>query len=92
MRCAGIVNEQGAASVDRATNMISLFMQHRWIGIKPILFGESARETALDSWIMQGIFDLEHAPGKGQLSEVALNPVEQERDKQEREAVKEALA
>ena len=41
---------------------------------------------------MQGIFDLEHAPGKGQLSEVKLNPVEQERDKQEREAVKEALA
>ncbi|MCQ5164262.1 (2Fe-2S)-binding protein, partial [Faecalibacterium prausnitzii] len=24
MRCAGIVNEQGAASVERATNMISL--------------------------------------------------------------------
>ncbi|MDU5308470.1 MAG: (2Fe-2S)-binding protein, partial [Varibaculum cambriense] len=92
MRCAGIVNEEGAASVERATNMISLFMKNRWIGIKPILFGESARETALDNWIMQGIFDLEHAPSKGQLSEVALNPVEQERDKQEREAVKEALA
>lgn len=92
MRCAGIVNEEGAASVERATNMISLFMKNRWIGIKPILFGESARETALDNWIMQGIFDLEHAPGKGQLSEVKLNPVEQERDKQEREAVKEALA
>ena len=35
--------------------MISLFMKNRWIGIKPILFGESAREAALDNWIMQGI-------------------------------------
>lgn len=87
-RAAGIANEVGAADVTRATGMISLFMKNRWIGVWPILFEESVRESALDSWIMQGILDLEHAPQEHPfLAEVALNPVEMAKDKAEEEAV-----
>lgn len=87
-RAAGIANDQGVADVTRATGLISLFMKNRWIGVWPILFEESAREAALDMWIMHGILDLEHAPqDRPFLAEVALNPVEMAKDKAEQEAV-----
>ncbi len=76
-RVAGIANDVGAADAERATGMISLFMKNRWIGLWPILYGQQLRESVMDDWIMQGIYDIEHAPqAESFLREVELNPVE----------------
>ncbi len=61
-RATGIAHERGDVDVERATGLLRLFMQNRWIGLWPILFGEQVRQCALDNWIYEGTLDLEHLP------------------------------
>lgn len=61
-RAAGIANQQGHWDPERATEMLRLFLKNRWYGIWPILYGDQVKQTALDSWIYEGTFDLEHLP------------------------------
>lgn len=62
MRATGVALEEGNIDVERATGLLRLFLKNRWIGLWPILFGEQVRQTALDDWIFQGTFDVEHLP------------------------------
>ncbi|MDN5977499.1 anaerobic glycerol-3-phosphate dehydrogenase subunit GlpA [Acidipropionibacterium jensenii] len=62
MRATGVALEEGAVDVERATGLLRLFLKNRWIGLWPILYGEQVRQTALDDWIFQGTFDVEHLP------------------------------
>jgi glycerol-3-phosphate dehydrogenase len=61
-RAAGIAMECGAADADRATAMMRAFLEHRWIGLWPILHGDQVRQAALDDWILQGTLDIAHLP------------------------------
>lgn len=61
-RAAGIAHEKGKVDVERATELLRLFMKNRWIGLWPILYGEQVRQCALDNWIYEGTLDLEHLP------------------------------
>jgi glycerol-3-phosphate dehydrogenase len=70
MRATGVALEEGSIDVERATGLLRLFLKNRWIGLWPILYGEQVRQTALDDWIFQGTFDVEHLPVPE--SEVAL--------------------
>ena len=38
------------------------FLQERWKGIWPILYGDQLRQMRLDDWIFQGVLDVEHLP------------------------------
>ena len=38
------------------------FLQERWKGLHPILYGDQLRQTRLDDWIFQGLLDVEHLP------------------------------
>lgn len=62
MRATGIAVEEGTIDAERATGLLRLFLKNRWIGLWPILYGEQVRQTALDDWIFQGTFDVEHLP------------------------------
>lgn len=62
MRATGVALEEGAIDAERATGLLRLFLKNRWIGLWPILYGEQVRQTALDDWIFQGTFDVEHLP------------------------------
>lgn len=62
MRATGIALEREAIDADRATELLRLFLKNRWIGLWPILYGDQVRQTALDNWIFQGLFDVEHLP------------------------------
>jgi glycerol-3-phosphate dehydrogenase len=42
--------------------MLRAFLEHRWIGLWPILHGDQVRQAALDDWILQGIYDVDHLP------------------------------
>jgi len=62
MRATGIAHELGTVDIERATGLLRLFLQNRWIGLWPILAGDQVRQTALDAWIFQGTLDIEHLP------------------------------
>ena len=47
--------EQAAASLHH-------FLQERWKGVWPILYGDQLRQARLDDWIFQGLLDIEHLP------------------------------
>ena len=61
-RAAGIAHEEGVIDAGRATGLLKLFLEHRWIGLWPILHGDQVRQAALDDWILQGTLDIAHTP------------------------------
>jgi glycerol-3-phosphate dehydrogenase len=54
----------GGRHLDSATANHALleFLQERWKGLHPILHGDQLRQTQLDDWIFQGLFDVQHLP------------------------------
>jgi glycerol-3-phosphate dehydrogenase len=47
----------------RAANAALLdFLQERWKGVQPILYGDQLRQARLDDWIFQGLLAVEHVP------------------------------
>ena len=61
-RTAGLLH--GAGMYDRAQADFTLrsFVQERWKGQRPVLWGQQLRQARLDQWIFQGVLDLEHLP------------------------------
>ena len=57
-RAAGLFNEFGAATPDRSNDILIDFLEERWKGIKPILWGDALREIEFTYWIYQGLFGL----------------------------------
>jgi glycerol-3-phosphate dehydrogenase len=57
-RAAGLFVEFGSALPDEANRMFIDFLEERWKGIKPILWGDSLRESEFTYWIYQGLFGL----------------------------------
>lgn len=62
MRATGIALQERMVDVERATELMRKFLENRWIGLWPILYGDQVRQTALDNWIFHGTFDLESLP------------------------------
>ena len=61
-RATGILH--GVEQLDAATANRSLldFLQERWKGSWPILYGDQARQARLDDWVFRGLLDVEHLP------------------------------
>jgi glycerol-3-phosphate dehydrogenase len=61
-RATGILH--GVEQLDAAAANASLrhFLQERWKGVWPILYGDQLRQARLDDWIFQGVLDVEHLP------------------------------
>ncbi|MBP7582631.1 MAG: anaerobic glycerol-3-phosphate dehydrogenase subunit A [Spirochaetes bacterium] len=62
-RAAGLFAEFGAATPQRANELLVEFLEERWKGIKPILWGDGLREIEFTYWIYQGLFGLGDAAG-----------------------------
>jgi glycerol-3-phosphate dehydrogenase len=61
-RATGVLHELdniGAAAANRA---LLGFLQERWKGVHPVLYGDGLRQARLDDWIFQGLLDVEHVP------------------------------
>jgi glycerol-3-phosphate dehydrogenase len=61
-RATGILHGVGRLSGAEASASLRHFLQERWKGMWPILYGDQLREARLDDWIFQGLLDLEHLP------------------------------
>ena len=45
-----------------ASASLRSFLQERWKGMWPILYGDQLRQARFDDWIFQGLLDVEHLP------------------------------
>jgi glycerol-3-phosphate dehydrogenase len=61
-RATGILHEVGRLDGASASSALLSFLQERWKGVWPILYGDQLRQARLDDWIFQGLLDLEHLP------------------------------
>ena len=58
-RAAGLFTELDTADGLEATRMLYEFLEERWKGIKPVLWGDTLREIEYTYWIYKGLFGLE---------------------------------
>jgi glycerol-3-phosphate dehydrogenase len=61
-RATGILHAVGRLDGAEAAASLRSFLQERWKGVWPILYGDQLRQARLDDWIFQGLLDVEHLP------------------------------
>jgi glycerol-3-phosphate dehydrogenase len=61
-RATGILHSLDGLSVEQADASMVAFLEERWKGTWPILYGDQLRQARLDDWIFQGVLDVEHLP------------------------------
>lgn len=54
-RAAGLFNEFADASGVECSNLLVDFMEERWKGTKPVLWGDALREAEFSYWIYEGL-------------------------------------
>lgn len=57
-RAAGLFVKYDSATSDESNKMLVDFLEERWKGIKPVLWGDALREIEFCYWIYQGLFGL----------------------------------
>ncbi|HWH93283.1 MAG TPA: anaerobic glycerol-3-phosphate dehydrogenase subunit GlpA [Baekduia sp.] len=61
-RATGILHGIEHLDGPAASATLVSFLQERWKGVWPILYGDQLRQARLDDWIFQGLLDVEHLP------------------------------
>ena len=61
-RATGILHGVGRLDGAQASASLRGFLEERWKGVWPILYGDQLRQARLDDWIFQGLLDVEHLP------------------------------
>jgi glycerol-3-phosphate dehydrogenase len=61
-RATGVLHSMKRVDAHRANTALTDFLQERWKGVHPILYGDQFRQARLDDWIFQGLLDVEHLP------------------------------
>jgi glycerol-3-phosphate dehydrogenase len=61
-RATGILHNVEQIDNNAANKSLHDFLQERWKGVQPILYGDQLRQARLDDWIFQGVLDVEHLP------------------------------
>lgn len=61
-RATGILHGLDGLDAEQADEALLHFLQERWKGVWPVLYGDQLRQARLDDWIFQGVLDVEHLP------------------------------
>ena len=61
-RATGILHGSDGLTAAEADAALLDFLQERWKGAWPILYGDQLRQARLDDWIFQGVLDVGHLP------------------------------
>jgi glycerol-3-phosphate dehydrogenase len=61
-RATGILHAVDRLDGEEAAASLENFLQERWKGVWPILYGDQLRQARLDDWIFQGLLDVGHLP------------------------------
>ncbi len=62
LRATGILHARDGIGREAANTALLDFLQERWKGVHPILYGDQLRQARLDDWIFQGMLDVAHVP------------------------------
>lgn len=57
-RAAGLFQEYGGAIAEDSVILLRDFLEERWKGMKPVLWGDGLREAEFTYWIYQGLFGI----------------------------------
>jgi glycerol-3-phosphate dehydrogenase len=57
-RGAGLFHEFGGAGPDESVELLRDFLEERWKGMKPVLWGDGLREAEFTYWIYQSLFGM----------------------------------
>ena len=57
-RATGILHGLDGLSAEEADRALLDFLQERWKGTWPILYGDQLRQARFDDWIFQGVLDV----------------------------------
>ncbi len=63
-RGAGLFHEYGGSTPEGSVELLYDFLEERWKGIRPVLWGDGLRESEFTYWIYQGLFGLSHINDK----------------------------
>jgi glycerol-3-phosphate dehydrogenase len=61
-RATGILHAVERLDHRAANGSLLAFLQERWKGVHPILYGDQVRQARLDDWIFQGLLGVQHLP------------------------------
>ena len=61
-RATGIMHRAQKLDASGANQLLRTFLQERWKGVAPILYGDQLRQARFDDWVFQGLMDVEHLP------------------------------
>ena len=61
-RAAGILHAVERLDSSTANAALLSFLQERWKGVHPVLYGDQLRQARLDDWIFQGLLGVQHLP------------------------------
>ena len=61
-RATGLLHAVGRLDGSQASTSLLDFLEERWKGMWPILYGDQLRQARLDDWIFLGLLDVEHLP------------------------------
>jgi glycerol-3-phosphate dehydrogenase len=64
-RATGILHGVGRLDGSEASASLRSFLQERWKGTWPILYGDQLRQARFDDWVFQGLLDVGHLPADG---------------------------
>jgi glycerol-3-phosphate dehydrogenase len=62
-RAIGVMHARGGLGAQQADASLLDFLQERWKGVWPILYGDQLRQARFDEWIFHGLLDVDHLPG-----------------------------
>jgi len=57
-RAAGLMNHYQVLSSDKSKEDLTIFLNERWKGIRPIAWGDTLRESEFTSWVYEGVCGL----------------------------------
>lgn len=61
-RSTGVMHAARRLDHGAANAALLGFLQERWKGVWPILYGDGWRQARFDDWVFQGLLDVEHLP------------------------------
>ncbi|MGH2873718.1 MAG: anaerobic glycerol-3-phosphate dehydrogenase subunit GlpA [Solirubrobacteraceae bacterium] len=62
-RAVGIMHGAGGLSAADADASLLDFLQERWKGTWPILYGDQLRQVRFDEWVFHAVLGVDHLPG-----------------------------
>jgi glycerol-3-phosphate dehydrogenase len=61
-RATGMLHAVDRLDAPAANEALLRFLEERWKGMWPILYGDQLRQARLDEWIFEGLLDVAHLP------------------------------